>query len=209
MGLKAIRRVLLTTACAAAAALAPSGVATTRAADSAIVPVTTAISSALQFPIDGAEVQRAQWIAVGHWGVDPCGGQVALVWGVLDKTLNAQSSWANPIAAYGNSAANSDCHITLNGLQSYDWPMLCTVIVHEYGHLAGHQHTTDPNDVMYPFYVKPLADCAGSSAAASPAPAATAPAVVPTARAAVHHAAARHHTKPHRKARVAKKHKKH
>lgn len=37
---------------------------------------------------------------------------------------------------------------------------LCTIIEHEFGHLAGYEHSTNPLDVMYPTVVMPAHDCA-------------------------------------------------
>ena len=34
---------------------------------------------------------------------------------------------------------------------AYKLPWFCTLVVHEYGHLAGRRHSRDPRNVMYPF----------------------------------------------------------
>jgi hypothetical protein len=31
-----------------------------------------------------------------------------------------------------------------------NWPMFCSMLVHEFGHLTGRLHSDDPNDIMYP-----------------------------------------------------------
>jgi hypothetical protein len=41
----------------------------------------------------------------------------------------------------------------------YDPPWLCTLVVHEYGHLAGNGHSDDPADVMYPLIDRVYAGC--------------------------------------------------
>ncbi len=49
----------------------------------------------------------------------------------------------------------------------YDPPWLCTLVVHEYGHLAGHGHSDDPADVMYPLIDRVYVGCKGATARAA------------------------------------------
>lgn len=112
-----------------------------------------------QFAVGSQILSDAETIAINHWGEMPCSGQVNFVWETLDSTINGVASWWNPVAAYGNSAANADCSISMNLAEDYSWPMLCTVVTHEFGHLLGHDHVTDPKDVMYPVYDGPIAAC--------------------------------------------------
>jgi hypothetical protein len=139
-------------------------------------------------------MQSAEAIAQAYWASTPCGGSVTIQWADLDPTTNAQSTWSNPTSSYGDAAENFDCTVQFNRRVDFDWPMFCTVLVHEFGHLTGHPHSSDPNDVMSPYYTQPLAQCASTPdptltfapppvAAAAPAPAA--------ARAATPHRPAR------------------
>jgi Matrixin len=112
-----------------------------------------------QFAVGSLALSDAETIAVHYWGVLPCNGVVAVSWQSLDPTINGVATWWNPVAAYGNASANGDCSISLNTVQDYSWPMLCTVVTHEIGHLTGHDHVTDQTNVMYPVYVGPIAQC--------------------------------------------------
>jgi hypothetical protein len=129
------------------------------------------------FAVGSAPMQLAIQLAKAHWGTDPCGGQVTIVWSGLDPDINAQSSWTNPRSAYDNADLNSDCKVTFNPIASFDWPKFCTVTVHEFGHLSGKPHVPDSNDVMSPYYTKPVTECTANTpaqfqpaAAADPAP---------------------------------------
>src|SRR3954470_1141676 len=126
-------------------------------------------------------MQTAVALAKQHWGADPCGGNVEIVWSGLASDINAQSSWTNPTSAYDNPTQNGDCKVTFNPGAEYDWPKFCTVAVHEYGHLAGRPHVNSDDDVMSPYYIKPVAEC---KQPATPAPAAVPPVAEPPARAA-------------------------
>jgi hypothetical protein len=133
-------------------------------------------------PASDALTTRAHALAVAHWGVDPCGGQVTVTWAHMGSGINARSTWMS--YDIHNPATYSQCAISYNLDVDWDWPKLCTVIEHELGHLAGHDHVDDPHDVMSPYYVYPTPECAaGGGPAAAPAPATTAeaPAVAPAA----------------------------
>jgi hypothetical protein len=137
----------------------------------------------VRFAVGSTAMLAAQDLARRTWGADPCGGAIEVVWDVDAPSINARSSWANPRSAYGAPGLNVQCRIVINRLIGYDWARFCTVLVHEYGHLAGHPHTADGPDVMSPIYRAPLPDCvaiADPSAAPVPPPApAPAAAAVP------------------------------
>lgn len=106
-----------------------------------------------RWPIGGTAFQTARQIAVEHWGMDPCHGDVDIAWGRLPAGENAESTWTNQFQDYGDPAHNTRCDVMFNVRQDWDWPKLCTVFVHELGHLAGNAHSDDRNDVMYAYYV--------------------------------------------------------
>src|SRR4051794_28810488 len=125
-------------------------------------------------------MQTAIGLAKAHWGTNPCGGNVTIVWSQLDPSINAQSAWTNPRSAYDNPDLNTDCTVTFNPVANFDWAKFCTVTVHEYGHLSGKPHVNDSNDVMSPYYTKPVPECTANTPAqfqpTAPAPQISAPA---------------------------------
>jgi Matrixin len=124
-----------------------------------------------RWPVNGPAMQAARQLAIEHWSIDPCHGDVAITWGKLPGDENAESSWTNQFYDYGDPDRNTLCQVTFNPAQDWDWPKLCTVFVHEFGHLAGNAHSSDPNDVMFPYYVgRNLPECERVSPAESQAP---------------------------------------
>jgi pyruvate/2-oxoglutarate dehydrogenase complex dihydrolipoamide acyltransferase (E2) component len=133
-------------------------------------------------PASDALTTTAHALAVAHWGAEPCAGQVTVTWAHMGAGINARSTWMS--YDIHNPATYTQCAISYNLDVDWDWPKLCTVIEHELGHLAGHDHVDDPHDVMSPYYVYPTPECAaGGAPATAPAPATTAqaPAVPPAA----------------------------
>lgn len=143
------------TLAAVAGALAVAGLLATTA---------TAGPSARYAPTSPATAQ-AERIAQAYWGAEPCGGTVRVRWVRQLADINALSTWASPSAdPYGDPAANSNCTIDLNPAATFDWAKFCTVVVHEYGHLLGHDHDQLPGQLMSEVYTTPLAQCAGPTA---------------------------------------------
>jgi hypothetical protein len=105
------------------------------------------------WPTGGTAFQTARQIAVDHWSMDPCHGDVDIAWGKLPAGENAESTWTNHFQDYGDPAHNTLCDVMFNTRQDWDWPKLCTVFVHEFGHLAGNAHSADERDLMFPYYV--------------------------------------------------------
>jgi hypothetical protein len=151
----------------------------------AILPAVAQADSGLpQVPVPASDAltTAAHALAVAHWGVEPCAGQVTVTWAHMGPGINARSTWMS--YDIHNPLTYSQCAISYNLDVDWDWPKLCTVIEHELGHLAGHDHVNDPHDVMSPYYVYPTPECAaGGAPNAAPAPVTTAeaPAVAPAA----------------------------
>lgn len=121
-----------------------------------------AVSPASAYPAGGPTMSAARAIADTHWGSDPCHGRVQISWAALGSSVNAIATWSNRAGAYTDPVHNTRCSVQFNSDQAFDWQALCTVFAHEFGHLSGHQHSADPNDVMYPVYSAPLAACANT-----------------------------------------------
>ncbi|HEY5197629.1 MAG TPA: matrixin family metalloprotease [Solirubrobacteraceae bacterium] len=161
-----------------------------------------------QFAVGSLALSDAETIAIYYWGVMPCGGVVNVSWQSLDPSINGVASWWNPVEAYGNPSANSDCSISLNLAQDYSWPMLCTVVTHEIGHLTGHDHVTDQTNVMYPVYVGPIPQCLAPPIGVPDPASSVAPTTTPrtvTATKASHTAKAATHKKTTKKHKAKKK----
>jgi hypothetical protein len=179
----------------------------THAAASGSGAAAAAAANLVRFAVDSPAMIQAELIATKYWGASPCGGAVSVSWTDLDPSINGSSTWWNPVSAYGNAGANSQCKITLNQVQDFDWPMFCTVIVHEVGHLLGQQHTTDPASVMYPVYVSPIPQCTGTEAGgAAPGPVAVRAASAKTKSVSTTHKAQSRHKKHKHHHKAKKKH---
>jgi hypothetical protein len=128
---------------------------------------TTAVAgpTAARYAPTPPAIATAEQIARDFWAADPCGGVVTIRWERQAADINALSTWSSPSAdPYGDPLDNSDCTITLNPSATFDWPKLCTVIVHEFGHLTGHDHDPRPGRLMSELYTTPLAQCAPPTA---------------------------------------------
>jgi hypothetical protein len=95
-------------------------------------------------------VGTAQGLKVAErvFGVPACGRPVV-----------AYASFAGPHLLSG--ADTERCRILLNADLADKMPraMVCTLVVHEWGHLAGREHSTDRSSVMYADYVGPDERC--------------------------------------------------
>jgi hypothetical protein len=172
-------RRLLAAALTALVLLAALACAGTARADDA--PVT---APAARWPVGGTGIRTAMSLGAEHWGFSPCRGKVAVAWAPLSAGINAESSWSNDVDPFLQPSRNGDCEITLSLRDDWDWPKLCSVVVHEVGHLAGHDHVDDPDDVMYPIYVRAVPECLTTPEPAEVAQPVARPAVPPKASAA-------------------------
>ena len=93
------------------------------------------------------KLDRAKAVAATAWN-DPCTGRVQ-----VDIAPQAGADWLA-------STLPSQCRITLSAAQRWRWGLLCPVLLHEYGHLAGYtnpgnpldpHHSSDPDSIMWPF----------------------------------------------------------
>lgn len=99
-------------------------------------------------------VERAKVVADKAWG-HPC-ATVRVEWEHFrdDARLLDPYAWGAALTLYlPEWRTASNCFVLLNlhyAPRRWRWSRLCTVMVHEYGHLAGHDHSKDPFNVMYP-----------------------------------------------------------
>jgi hypothetical protein len=75
-----------------------------------------------------------------------------------------RAHFADPAVLAG--ADEAACRILLSRRWAAEMPseMRCTLVLHEFGHLAGREHSDDPDSVMYAEYVRPDERCLRSGA---------------------------------------------
>ncbi len=106
-------------------------------------------------------------VAERFWGATPCAGQIKIVadsplapglasgtdgWVTFNSSLGADNLNA-PASTY-TSCTISLAHwqwATPTDMES-DWGMFCLTVIHEMGHLLGHDHTLAPGNVMNPVF---------------------------------------------------------
>lgn len=110
-------------------------------------------------PADTALVQRSAEVAQQYWSAAPCAGAVDYGYGALPDGAIGYASWVRPSNAPVDPATFRSCRIDLLPDADLRPAALCTVIVHEVGHLLGRAHSDDPGDVMYPSLGAPLPGC--------------------------------------------------
>jgi hypothetical protein len=117
---------------------------------------TAALSSSAQADVwTPAETTKAIAVADAHWPASPCHGREQITW---IKTATT--------ADFAGTAYPDECATTIawNQVAAQDPSpaFLCTVLEHEFGHLAGLGHSPDPNNVMFAVLWKPTPDCAAA-----------------------------------------------
>lgn len=132
----------------------------------------SAASPDVEYPANGPAMEAALFTAKSFWGKEPCGGNVQVTWADLDLGDAALSHWLTfGETAYAAPETHTDCRIEFNRRQVYDFPKLCTVAVHEMGHLLGHDHSADDANIMTETYSRPLPACLDVAAKAGLMPA--------------------------------------
>ena len=107
------------------------------------------------------------WLTVAkdHWDRSPaCVGGVGVV---AAEWLRGGSAWAYSSPDGCWIALNPDAYPAPGGADPVAWrTAMCSVVAHEWGHLLGVPHSSDPASLMYPFVpVGLLPRCANAAPA--------------------------------------------
>jgi hypothetical protein len=136
--------------------------------------------------LSAAQVRQAYEVATGHWQSSSCRGREQLHWASNAQLLVGGGTDPGPGAVVMGEALlhDSRCVAYLNAsVSGWDAETLCVTLEHEFGHLKGLEHSTDPTNVMYPVNAR-AADCEKAfplPGVPTPEPAPTPPAPAPAA----------------------------
>lgn len=114
--------------------------------------------------ITAEESARALEAAENFWGGHQCRGLVRVI--VHPGASVPQSTDQNGIGwavVDGYKQWNCEVHVAAGAFTApsvYGPDALCQLYAHEIGHLTGWEHSTDPNDTMYPTLVRSNYECA-------------------------------------------------
>jgi hypothetical protein len=108
----------------------------------------TASLAQATFPSDRA-LERATAVAQRVWEA-PCGDHVRVRMAPLPGPTVGRAEWNHE---------RTRCRVTLDAQHRWSWRALCTAMVHEFGHLAGREHSPNPRSVMYPTLTRTFWRC--------------------------------------------------
>jgi hypothetical protein len=145
----------------------------------ALLALTTGARAACAAATLSTATAAAVVVATDTWGPACGGAPVSIQWGDTGSpTALAWAAWTDGTGRYlgyaGTTDQRTDCRIMIDagyarGYRSFgwtNWPWYCTTIVHEYGHLTGHEHSLDPTDVMFFQQNTAFGPCVAASRAA-------------------------------------------
>lgn len=75
----------------------------------------------------------------------PCNGRVDVIIQDLGPKYDGWAEFNHTTRPY------TDCRAVIDVKPWWSSPHLCTVVLHEYGHLAGLDHSPNPRSVMHPY----------------------------------------------------------
>jgi hypothetical protein len=93
-------------------------------------------------------VKRAEKIADEYWGGTNC-HHISYKYADLPASMLAFSSWRSVLPH-----VFVQCSITFDVAVRSNFSFYCATVVHEFGHLSGHGHSSDPTSIMYPVLSK-------------------------------------------------------
>lgn len=97
-----------------------------------------------------------QW-PVGSPGFNAALARAQAIWGDVAPPCTPAIAWF-PIQNNWNAVTTMPaCTISLNPSLITDWPKLCTILAHEWGHVLGHGH--DDTVLMSAIYAGPVPEC--------------------------------------------------
>lgn len=111
----------------------------------AIVATLTGASTAHAQP---TRLQHAEAIADSYYPASPCHGRAV----VIPVPESRFTDYWHDGGEAGMLSTVGDCRVEVVWARwaNFPWRAVCRALVHEYGHLAGLQHSTDRASVMYP-----------------------------------------------------------
>ena len=112
--------------------------------------------------VSKGELRDARAIAVGVWG-EPCAERARIRFQALRSDTLGMARWDGMWDI--PPGERTGCRVLLNTRRTYTWRVLCTTIVHEYGHLAGREHSERRHSAMRSSYSGPYSRCVRGSAA--------------------------------------------
>jgi hypothetical protein len=89
-------------------------------------------------------IQRAQQ----YWGKQACNGSILVTKGNLPGDQAGLAQYDKLTLPTGQ-VIQQNCHITVD-TRHFPNRVYCGIIIHEYGHLLGHDHVDNPRSIMYP-----------------------------------------------------------
>ena len=107
-------------------------------------PAAQAWTPSYQDRLDAKRFARDFWASRGEYA--PCSG----------IGLKFVPRWiVRRALGHGTLAAvlPGGCTLYYNQAVGWSWGKLCSVTVHEYGHLIGHRHSWNPDSIMFPTYL--------------------------------------------------------
>jgi hypothetical protein len=94
-------------------------------------------------PTLAGPIETGRQAAILKWGEIPCEGTVKIVRRHLPGPVAGEASFRF------DDVRRWDCEVTVDVGQLRDREQRCAVAMHEFGHLFGLGHSTDPRSVMH------------------------------------------------------------